>query len=209
MFGLLVAFGALILRLQDVLFGEPSGPPGEVKATYVPLFLHLAFVLIGGPVAARAGGALVPCRGRAIGMTVMSERLAKLIAERTPVPGHRPWPRYEVDEAAWIAIAQALGKGGGDLLGLWGEKDNVHLAMRVAGAARAVRRLAAAEEPTFLRSAAIIRRRIRLERAVRDLYGAASFGFAGPAAVARSWRLGIRAPLGARAPSVRPQRRRV
>src|SRR5215213_7892840 len=46
--GLIVAFGALILRLQDVLFGEPSGPSGEIKATYVPLFLHLALVLMAG-----------------------------------------------------------------------------------------------------------------------------------------------------------------
>ena len=66
-------------------------------------------------------------------MMVVSERLAKLLAERTPVPGHRPWPRYEIDEANWSTIAQELGKGGGDLLGLWAEKDNVYLAMRVAG----------------------------------------------------------------------------
>jgi len=47
-FGLLVAFGALILRLQQVLFGEGSGPAAEVKATYVPLFLHIAIVLMAG-----------------------------------------------------------------------------------------------------------------------------------------------------------------
>jgi hydrogenase-4 component F len=47
-FGLLIAFGALILRLQQILFGAPSGPAGHVKASYVPLFLHLAFVLIAG-----------------------------------------------------------------------------------------------------------------------------------------------------------------
>ncbi|MBM3526476.1 MAG: hydrogenase 4 subunit F [Alphaproteobacteria bacterium] len=47
-FGLIVAFGALVLRLQDVLFGEASGPSGEVKATYVPLFLHIALVLMAG-----------------------------------------------------------------------------------------------------------------------------------------------------------------
>jgi hydrogenase-4 component F len=47
-FGLIVAFGALVLRLQDVLFGEASGPAGEVKATYVPLFLHIALVLVAG-----------------------------------------------------------------------------------------------------------------------------------------------------------------
>jgi hydrogenase-4 component F len=47
-FGLLVAFGALILRLQDILFGEPSGPIGGVKASYLPLFVHLALVLVAG-----------------------------------------------------------------------------------------------------------------------------------------------------------------
>jgi hydrogenase-4 component F len=47
-FGLLVAFGALILRLQDMLFGEPSGPAAETNASYVPLFLHLALVLMAG-----------------------------------------------------------------------------------------------------------------------------------------------------------------
>jgi hydrogenase-4 component F len=46
--GLLVAFGALVLRMQDVLFGEPNGPAGKVKASYIPLYLHLAFVLIAG-----------------------------------------------------------------------------------------------------------------------------------------------------------------
>jgi hydrogenase-4 component F len=47
-FGLVVAFGALLLRMQDVLFGEPSGPVGGVKASYVPLFVHLALVLVAG-----------------------------------------------------------------------------------------------------------------------------------------------------------------
>jgi hydrogenase-4 component F len=46
--GLMVAFGALLLRLQQVIFGEPAGPVGRVKASYVPLFLHLGFVLGAG-----------------------------------------------------------------------------------------------------------------------------------------------------------------
>jgi len=48
MIGLLIGFSALILRLQQILFGEPSGPAGGVKASYVPLFLHLACVLMAG-----------------------------------------------------------------------------------------------------------------------------------------------------------------
>jgi hydrogenase-4 component F len=43
-FGLLIAFGALMLRLSEVAFGEPTGSTARVKASYVPLFAHLALV---------------------------------------------------------------------------------------------------------------------------------------------------------------------
>lgn len=46
--GLLVAFGALLLRLNGLAFGEPSGSTAAVKASYVPLYAHLALVLIAG-----------------------------------------------------------------------------------------------------------------------------------------------------------------
>src|SRR5580704_9031121 len=47
-FGLLIAFGALMLRLSSVAFGPPLGPVGPVKASYVPMFAHLALVLVAG-----------------------------------------------------------------------------------------------------------------------------------------------------------------
>jgi hydrogenase-4 component F len=46
--GLLVALGALLLRLNGLAFGEPRGPSHPVKASYVPLFAHLALVLAAG-----------------------------------------------------------------------------------------------------------------------------------------------------------------
>jgi hydrogenase-4 component F len=46
--GLILAFGALLLRMSDVLFGEPDGAQGPVTASYVPLFLHLGVVLVAG-----------------------------------------------------------------------------------------------------------------------------------------------------------------
>jgi hydrogenase-4 component F len=46
--GLLVALGALVLRLGEVAFGEPDGPTGPVHASYVPLFAHLGLVLVAG-----------------------------------------------------------------------------------------------------------------------------------------------------------------
>jgi hydrogenase-4 component F len=47
-FGLLVAFGALLLRLSEVAFGEPTGSTAKVKASYLPLYAHLLLVLAAG-----------------------------------------------------------------------------------------------------------------------------------------------------------------
>jgi hydrogenase-4 component F len=48
-FGLIVAFGALVLRMQGLLFGEPSGEiEKRVRATTIPLFLHILLALIAG-----------------------------------------------------------------------------------------------------------------------------------------------------------------
>jgi hydrogenase-4 component F len=46
--GLLLAFGALILRLQGIAFGEPDGPGQPVSASLLPMYLHLALVLAAG-----------------------------------------------------------------------------------------------------------------------------------------------------------------
>src|SRR4249920_2301524 len=47
-FGLLVGFGALLMRLQDTIFGAPVGPAHRVDASSVPMVLHLLLVLIAG-----------------------------------------------------------------------------------------------------------------------------------------------------------------
>ena len=46
--GLLLAFGALVIHLQRVLFGDPSPSVARSKASYIPLFVHLAIVLAAG-----------------------------------------------------------------------------------------------------------------------------------------------------------------
>jgi hydrogenase-4 component F len=46
--GLLIAFGALLLRLNGLAFGEPTGSTAPAEASYVPMFAHLALVLAGG-----------------------------------------------------------------------------------------------------------------------------------------------------------------
>ena len=46
--GLLLAFGALLLRIGGLAFGEVKGPVGPVQASYLPMVAHLALVLIAG-----------------------------------------------------------------------------------------------------------------------------------------------------------------
>jgi hydrogenase-4 component F len=46
--GILIAFGALFLRLNELAFGEPTGSTAPVKASYVPMYVHFALVLGGG-----------------------------------------------------------------------------------------------------------------------------------------------------------------
>ncbi len=47
-FGLIVAFGALLLRLTGVAFGKPSPSLPTHEASFLPLVVHLALVLIAG-----------------------------------------------------------------------------------------------------------------------------------------------------------------
>jgi len=46
--GILVALGALMLRLGEVAFGKPTGSMARVEASYLPLLAHLALVLMAG-----------------------------------------------------------------------------------------------------------------------------------------------------------------
>jgi len=46
--GLLIAFGALMLRVSEIAFGEPVGSMARVEASYVPMFSHLALVALAG-----------------------------------------------------------------------------------------------------------------------------------------------------------------
>jgi hydrogenase-4 component F len=45
---ILIALGGLFLRLNTIAFGEPRGPSAPAKASYVPMFAHLALVFMAG-----------------------------------------------------------------------------------------------------------------------------------------------------------------
>jgi len=45
---ILIGLAGLFLRLNTIAFGEPRGPTAEAKASYLPMFAHLALVLVAG-----------------------------------------------------------------------------------------------------------------------------------------------------------------
>jgi Ni,Fe-hydrogenase III large subunit len=97
------------------------------------------------------------------------QTIAQLLANRKPVVEARPWPRYEIDPDTWTAIGQALG-GGGDLLGLWADAEDVHMALRARSSPPCIvsLRVRHAGFPSIGRHHPPA---LRLERAIRDLHG--------------------------------------
>jgi hydrogenase-4 component F len=47
-FGVLIGVAALFLRLNTIAFGEPRGATAKAKASYAPMFAHLALVFAAG-----------------------------------------------------------------------------------------------------------------------------------------------------------------
>jgi Ni,Fe-hydrogenase III large subunit len=125
--------------------------------------------------------------------------LSEVMGQGRPVRDHRPWPRAVVPRAVWISTAERLNDGSWTLLGLWGERDAVHMAVldesRREVAVLSLEGLAG----RFPSVGQFHPPAIRLERAIKDLFGLEPEGTPD----SRRWldhgRWGLRAPLGLKA----------
>ena len=119
-FGILVGFGGLFLRLNSIAFGEPRGRQRQGAG------LLRADVRASRARARRrhlhAAGArrLVPERRRAAGLG-QCRCSSDINLQGKPVDGHRPWPRLIVTAEAWRHAASEIAAGRATLLGLWGD----------------------------------------------------------------------------------------
>jgi Ni,Fe-hydrogenase III large subunit len=95
--------------------------------------------------------------------------LSTILLRGGPVAGHHPWPRAIVDADGWRDAAEALAAQEWSLLGLWGEREEVHMAV-VAGTEIAVLSLAC-PDGRFPSVGARHPPAIRLERTIADIYG--------------------------------------
>ncbi len=112
------------------------------------------------------------------------------------IAAHRPWPRVVVDAEGWESAAFLAADGHCTLLGLWGEKDAVHMTLAVQDPLEIAVFSLPCPDGTFPSVGRHHPAAIRLERAIRDLFGLVPLG----AVDARPWldhgRWGKRRPLG-------------
>jgi Ni,Fe-hydrogenase III large subunit len=90
------------------------------------------------------------------------------------VDNHRPWPRMIVTPDTWRRAAGELAVGRATLLGLWGDADPaplVHMALADAVAGEILVVSLACPDRRFPSVGALHPPAIRLERAIRSLYG--------------------------------------
>src|SRR5260221_4603263 len=105
------------------------------------------------------------------------ETLQLFLAVLAPaVEGHRPWPRFSLDEAGWRLLVTRLATADWSLLGLWGESDAVHAALHEeANGGIAVASLPC-PSGRFPSLSAVRPGAIRLERTIFDLFGHVPIG---------------------------------
>jgi Ni,Fe-hydrogenase III large subunit len=97
--------------------------------------------------------------------------LHDLVGDGQVIAKHRPWPRALVDREAWQQAISLLKEGQCTLLGLWGEKKLVHLALIAEGRSEPAILSFACADNGFPSVGRLHAPAIRLERALRDLSG--------------------------------------
>lgn len=133
--------------------------------------------------------------------------LKDLLAEGSPVSSHRPWPRTRLEPARWsFAIAQ-LAEGNWTLMGLWGERgpsepDTVHMALLDDERGTIGVVSVACEDGRYPSVARFHPPAIRLERALRDLFGLEPEGLPDTRPWLDHGRWGVIHPMGAARPRV-------
>ena len=123
------------------------------------------------------------------------------IAHGETAKQHRPWPRAAVADEGWLQAIDQLAAGRCTLLGLWGDAPNVHMALVAENFSNVAVLSYACKDRKYPSVGARHPPAIRLERAIRDLFGLEAVD----APDARPWLdLGfwnVRHPLGKRSPA--------
>jgi Ni,Fe-hydrogenase III large subunit len=104
--------------------------------------------------------------------------LLPLLAAGRRITDHYPWPCAVVEAATWRLATQLLADGSVTLLSIWGEADRVHMALLAEGDPAIGVVSLDCPDGRYPSVGAVHSPAIRLERALRDLYGLEPDGLA-------------------------------
>jgi Ni,Fe-hydrogenase III large subunit len=108
--------------------------------------------------------------------TLASAKLREAVRGGRQVDHHAQWPRSIVSREAWVEATRLLSDGQWTLLGLWAEREHVHMALDDGGDLGVLS--IACEDRRFPSVGRLHPPAIRLERAIRDLWGLEPEGLA-------------------------------
>jgi Ni,Fe-hydrogenase III large subunit len=104
--------------------------------------------------------------------------LAELLSQGRAVTPHRPFPRVMLEPPIWHQATEQLAAGTCTLLSLWGEVDQVHMALMDDDAIGVL--TIACPDGRYPSVSALHAPAIRLERTLRDLYHIEPMGLSDP-----------------------------
>ena len=194
--GILLALGALLTHLNSLAFGEPAGSNAPAEASYVPMLVHFALVL--SP-ASSCRATLVAWfqqrRGDFWDSAMAGSRNSSPREQRAR--HHHPFPRATVAADAWSEADRQPGRRRAGACSACGaSRDRVHMAL--LDAANGAIGVVSLDCPDGRYPSVGLHHppALRLERAIRDLFGLEPQGLPDqrPWLDHGSW--GVRHPLG-------------
>lgn len=122
--------------------------------------------------------------------------LLEFLSVGREVAGHRPWPRFQLDAKAWRQLGEQMAVSNWEVLAEWGEPAEVHVLLRGEDSGA----IAVASHPCpdgkFRALGPVRPSAIRLERAIRDLWGLVPEGLEDQRPWLDHGKWGIKHPLG-------------
>ena len=102
--------------------------------------------------------------------------LEEFLSAGQVVPEHRPVPRVRLDTQSWHAMIEQMPSAEWTIMALWGEPDEVHVALRDEDTGHIAVASHPCPEHRFQSLSRVRPSAARLERAVHDLWGLAPMG---------------------------------
>lgn len=124
--------------------------------------------------------------------------ISALTRKGTRAENQRPWPRVVVDDETWRQAVAGIAAGEATLVGLWSDGEAVHMGVMQEPAGELAVVSLPCPERRFPSVALTHAPALRLERAIRDLYGLVPEGCPDERRWLDHGRWGLRHPLGSR-----------